>query len=150
MFLFHVPEVLFFLSCAESIFVKVLALNMLYPRRSMHHTVLPLSLLLLSLVSRISAGTWVYPLPNTNPIYNRTDTLNATWATTFTDPYMVLWCQATGASTFTAGQLSLIAIGGSCINETRRLQCFSPKLRVARNRSQQIRQSGFGMLSRGD
>lgn len=107
-------------------------------------------LLLLSLIPRVSAGTWLYPLPNTNPNYNRTDTLNATWATTFHEPYMVLWCQAPGASISTAGWSMRIALGVLFPDEDYRIQRFNFQRRVVANRPWQIRPSELGMLPRGD
>lgn len=37
-------------------------------------------------------GTWLYPDPSTTPTFNYLDTLNASWTSDFSSPWLHLWC----------------------------------------------------------
>ena len=37
-------------------------------------------------------GTWLYPDPSTTPTFNYLDTLNASWTSDFSTPWLHLWC----------------------------------------------------------
>ncbi|CAF9913578.1 MAG: hypothetical protein ALECFALPRED_008914 [Alectoria fallacina] len=37
-------------------------------------------------------GTWLYPDPSTIPTFNYLDTLNASWTSDFSTPWLHLWC----------------------------------------------------------
>ncbi|CAD6587312.1 MAG: hypothetical protein ASARMPREDX12_002804 [Alectoria sarmentosa] len=37
-------------------------------------------------------GTWLYPDPSTVPTFNYLDTLNASWTSDFSTPWLHLWC----------------------------------------------------------
>ena len=58
----------------------------------------------LAVVARVASadsntiGTWLYPDPNTTPTFNYLDTLNASWTSDFSTPWLHLWCGVTNGN----------------------------------------------------
>lgn len=44
-----------------------------------------------------SNGAWLYPDPSIVPTFNYLDTLNASWTSDFSTPWLHLWCGITNA-----------------------------------------------------
>lgn len=55
-------------------------------------------MLSIAVIARIASadsganGTWLYPDPSTTPTFNYLDTLNASWTSDFSTPWLHLWC----------------------------------------------------------
>ena len=71
------------------------------------HMLLYILLLVFSAACTNAQGAWYYPDPNTVPIFNNVDVVNASWsvpATSSGSAFLWLWCTPNGTVSYTLGE----------------------------------------------
>ena len=113
-FLLHLPllpsKVLFACAIYPGIFSNVSLKKPSYRTRILKfimHILLYILLFVFSAACTNAQGAWYYPDPNTVPIFNNVDVVNASWsvpATSSESAFLWLWCTPNGTVSYTLGE----------------------------------------------